>query len=107
MKERAAKFGDIVTGDFLTAQADDFRGGLRDFGSGEKMCYHTRTRETDDCVLALEKFLGPNTKPSLFYSDKEGGLVAACRRLAFQHRLSQPASRSPTHWSSARIRTYL
>ena len=63
---------------------------LRDLGSGVKMCYPARTREADDSVLAFAKFLGPNTKPSLFYSDTEGGLVVACRRLAFQHRLSRP-----------------
>ena len=54
---------------------------LRDLGSGTKMCYPTRTGEADDCVLALEKFLGSNAKPNRFYSDKEGGLVAASKRL--------------------------
>ena len=56
------------------------------------MCYPRRTREADDCVLALEKLLGPNTKPSLFCTDTQGALVADCRRLAFQHLLSQPGT---------------
>ena len=94
----ATKFGDSATGDFLASKGEVMRGvggyhdalNLRDNGSGVKMCYPTKGRDTDDCLMALKKFGGDTTRIRRFYSDKEGGLVAACKQMNILHRVSQP-----------------
>ena len=78
--EVATEFGDVIAGDFLTAQDDH----VRSVGTGVKIRYPTNTRDADECTLALEKFVGMKTRPNLFYFDKEAGLLAAGTRLSYQ-----------------------
>ena len=64
---------------------------LRDIGTGNKMCYPTEGRSTEECSIMLKKFAGAGKSAiSRFYSDKEGGLVAACKDMGVLHRNSQP-----------------
>jgi len=96
--DSAKDFGDYVTGDFVV-QAEINRGvggfvdalNLRDLGTGVKMCYPTKDRLTESCVDALKAFGGAgNSHIKRFYSDTEGGFVAACKARHIPHRRAQP-----------------
>ena len=95
----AKEFGEYTTGDFLTAKGETMRGvggfkdalNLRDLGTGVKMCYPTEDRTTPECERALKTFGGATTNAiKRFYSDNEGGLIGACKKLDILQRKSQP-----------------
>ena len=63
---------------------------LRDLGTGVKMSYLTTGRSQSECIDALKKFGGVKSRLKIFYSDKEGGIISACKELEVLHRTAQP-----------------
>ena len=93
----AKEFADHIVGDHkIINEADQSKDRdraalvLQDRATWWLQAYAAQTKSAPECIAALRRFVGPQGRAKLFYSDNSGELGAACEELGWVHDTSTP-----------------
>ena len=100
---RAENFGDLITADHkVLSEGCESRNNHRyavvvhDLATQRIQAYPCKTKNSQETQRSLQKFLEPNRKPKVIYTDKSLEFGKACEDLSWNHCTSTP-HRSETH----------
>ena len=101
---RAANFGDLMTADHkVLSDTCESRNNHRyavvvqDLATQRIQSYPCKTKTSQETQRSLEKFLEPERKPKVIYTDNSLEFGKACEDLSWNHCTSTP-HRSETKW---------
>ena len=94
---RADKFGDLITADHkVLSEGCDSRNNHRyavvvqDLATRWIQAYPCKTKTSQETQRSLQKFLGPDRKPKVIYTDNSLEFSKACGDLSWNHCTSAP-----------------
>ena len=94
---RAANFGDLITADHkVLSEGCESRNSHRyaivvqDFATHWIQSYQSKTKTSQETQRSLQKFLEPNRKPEVIYTDNSLKFGKACEDLSWNHCTSTP-----------------
>ena len=101
---RAENFGDLITADHnVLSEGCESRKNHRyavvvqDLATQWIQSHPCKTKTSQETQRSLQKFLGPNRKPKVIYTDNSLKFGKACEDLSWNHCTSTP-HRSETKW---------
>ena len=105
---RAENVGDLITADHKgLSEGCESRNNHRyavvvqDLATQWIQSYPCKTKTSQETQRSLQKFLEPNTKPKVIYTDNSSEFGQACEDLSWNHCPSTP-HRSETNWIAER-----
>ena len=105
---RAEIFGDLITADHKVLSEDceprnnhRYAVVVQDLASQWIQSYPCKTKTPQETQRSLQKFLEPDRKPKVIYTDNSLELGKACEDLSWNHCMSTP-HRSETNWIAER-----
>ena len=105
---RAEIFGDLITADHkVLSEVCESRNNHRyavvvqDLATQWIQAYPCKTKTSQETQRSLQKFLEPNRKPNVIYTDNSLEFGKACEDLSWNHCTSTP-NRSETNWIAER-----